>query len=164
MDDKKKDSESKNFNPANADYLIPENASALRFMRGKAHGTEYKFFDNLEEACKHPDAAMVMEADSGGQILVACPVSKVHATEIVLHQLLCDLEEITWGSGGLSTDNKPYDARIYYELLPVGSGVCGGMGGGMVIDGVWVHSGFEESGLASQIKEVVAGKRVRLKI
>jgi hypothetical protein len=48
-------------------------------MIGEAHGTEYKFFNNLEEARKDPEAAMIMEADSGGQILVTCPVSKVHA-------------------------------------------------------------------------------------
>ena len=163
-DDQEEDSENKDLPPQFADKIIPENASPLRFMMGEAHDTGYKFFDNLEEARKSPDAAMVMEADSGGQILVACPVSKGQATPEVLHQLLCDLEEISWGNGGLSTDNKPYDARIYYEPLPVGSGVSGGMGGGVVIDGVWVHPEFEESGLAPQIKEVVAGTRQRLKL
>jgi hypothetical protein len=86
-------------------------------MVAKAHGEEYVSFKNLAEARAHPDSAMIMEADSGGQILVTCPVSKVQTAEDVLHQLLCDLESITWGRGGLSQDNIPYDASIYYEPL-----------------------------------------------
>jgi hypothetical protein len=142
--------------------IIPEDGSALRFMVAKADGEEYVSFKNLDEARAHPDAAMIMEADSGGQILVTCPVSKVQATEDVLHQLLCDLETITWGLGGLSGDNLLYDARIYYEPLRPGSGVSGGMGGGLVLDGPWLHDELEERGLRPQIEEILAGKRKRL--
>lgn len=160
--EKKNDAEKKSDHDDSEPLIIPEDSSALRFMVAKAHGEEYVSFKNLADARAHPDAAMIMEADSGGQILVTCPVSKVQATEDVLHQLLCDLETITWGLGGLSQDNIPYDARIYYEPLPPGSGVSGGMGGGMVLDGPWMHDELEERGLRPQIEEILAGKRQRL--
>jgi hypothetical protein len=141
---------------------IPERSSPLRFMMAATDGENYQAFKSLAEARTHPDAAMIMEADSGGQILVTCPVSKVQADEDVLLQLLCDLETITWGPGGLSETSIPCDACIYYEPLPSGSGVSGGMGGGCVLDGPWLHGVLEELGLRHQIEEILAGKRKRL--
>lgn len=61
--------------------------------------------------------------------------------EASLDQLLFDLNVIIW----------PEDmdgARVFYERLPVGSGVSGGMGGGIVIDGVWVHDEFQVLNIA----------------
>jgi len=59
--------------------MIPPHFSPVRFMWAKGNHEEYKAFGSLAEARAHPDGAMIMEADSGGQILVTCPVSKVHA-------------------------------------------------------------------------------------
>jgi len=69
---------------------------------------------------------------------------------------------ITWGPGGLSDRDVPYDACIYYAPLPPGSGAGGGMGGGVVIDGVWVHEELEKLGLRRQIEQILAGTRQRL--
>jgi hypothetical protein len=142
--------------------MIPPHVSPVRFMSAEGHGERYEAFRSLAEARAHPDAVMIMEADSGGQILLTCPVSKVQAQEEVLNQLLCDLEMISWGPGGLSHSNVPCEAWIYYEVLPPGSGVGGGMGGGLVVDGLWVHEELQKLGLCRQIEEVVAGLRERL--
>jgi hypothetical protein len=147
MSEEKKHIGEKKEEPVSEPFAIPEESSPLRFMMAKADGESYQAFKSLAEARTHPEAAMIMEADSGGQILVTCPVSKVRADEDVLHQLLCDLETITWGQGGLSETSIPYDARIYYEPLPSGSGVSGGMGGGCVLDAPWLHDELEELGL-----------------
>ena len=91
---------------------------------------------------------MIMEADSGGQILATLPVRYLAATEAALTQLLCDLESITWGEGGLAEDgDTPCDARIYYEVMSRPGGVGGGMGGGLAVDGLWVHDELAERGL-----------------
>jgi hypothetical protein len=131
-------------------------------MPAEAAGARYIAFKSLNEARAHPDSALIMEADSGGQILLTCPVDKVHAREESLQWLLCDLENISWGPGGLSDDNIPYDARIYYEPLPPGSGVGGGMRGGCVLEGPWIHEELEKLGLRPQIVEILEGKRERL--
>jgi hypothetical protein len=144
--------------------MIPEHYSPVRSMWADAHGEAYTAFRTLAEAAGHPDAVLIMEADSGGQILATCPVRSVCASEPVLNQLLCDLEMIAWGPGGLSDSATPHDAQIYYELLPVGSGVGGGMGGGLVVDGVWVHPKLQKLGLAQQIEEIFAGARDRLSL
>lgn len=162
MNAEKKNNGEKEDELVSEPLAIPEHSSPLRFMMAAAGGGDYQAYKSLAEARTHPDAAMIMEADSGGQILVTCPVSKVRADEDVLQQLLCDLETITWGQGGLSETSIPYDARIYYEPLPSGSGVSGGMGGGCVLDGPWLHDELEELGLRTQIEEILAGKRRRL--
>lgn len=142
---------------------IPDGVSPLRFMLDVAKGDEHVLFRNLDEARRHPDVALVMEADTGGQILFTCPVSRIHCAEATLEQLLHDLANISWGDGGLDPGNGYYDEEgMYYELLPVGSGVSGGMGGGCVVDGVWIHKELEDIGLRSQIEAVVAGRQPRL--
>ena len=85
---------------------IPPHHSPVRSLWAEGHGLPYEAFHSLDEARRHADAAMVMEADSGGQILVTCPVRYVAASEDVLNQLLCDLENITWGRGGLAESSK----------------------------------------------------------
>jgi hypothetical protein len=55
---------------------------------------------------------------------------------------------------------------VYFEHLPVGSGVAGGTGGGIVIDGVWVNPTFErhraadeDVSLVSALTDLVLGRR-----
>ena len=162
MSDEAKDPDKEEQPVSGNNLRIPDGASALRFMVGTADGTGYIFFKTLEQARAHPNAALIMEADSGGQILLTCPVSRVHASEEVLHQLACDLETITWGEGGLSKDNLLCDAQILYEPMPPGSRVSGGMGGGVVLEGPWIHEDLHDRGLSAQIEEVLFGKRNRL--
>jgi len=143
---------------------IPPHHSAVRHMMGLAHGESYDALASLSDAQKNPDSVLIMAADSGGQILLTCPVRYIVASEAVLLQLLCDLETITWGGGDLAESLEPCDAQICYEILPIGAGVAGGMGGGLVVDGIWLHKELCDRGLKGQISAILAGQQERLKL
>jgi hypothetical protein len=89
---------------------------------------------------------------------VTCPLRHVGCDEATLGRVLAVLDRLDW--------NDPDGARVYYEHLPVGSGVAGGAGGGVVVDGVWVNPGFkryrvvgEDGSLVSALADVVLGRR-----
>ena len=131
---------------------IPPNVSPLRFMMAEAAGVPHARFDTLEAAKRAPDAVAVMEGDYGGQIYFTCPVRHIRCTSNSLKQLLDDLDECLWGD--------PDGAGLYYEVGTPGSGVAGGMGGGTIIDGVWLHERLGH--LRPQVEEVIAGTRERI--
>jgi hypothetical protein len=131
-------------------------------MWAQAHGETYEALVSLSDARKYSDSVLIMEADSGGQILLTCPVRYVLASEETLLQLLCDLESITWCGCGLAKSLEPYDADLYFEVLQVGAGVAGGMGGGLVVDGIWLHKELCDHGLKDQIAAILTGQQVRL--
>ncbi len=131
---------------------LPAHCSAVRLLTAKGEGTPYKAFVSLDDARLHPDAAAIMEGDYGGQIYFTCPVRRVLCSETVLQRLLEGLNSLAWGDG----------EGLYYEVLPIMSGVWGGMGGGAVIDGVWIHDEFELAGLRDEVEAVVAGRQERL--
>lgn len=137
--------------------------SPIRLLWALGHDLPYVPLPDLETARKHPDAVMIMEADSGGQILATLPVRYLTASQAALTQLLCDLECITWGEGGLAeVGDTPWDARIYYEVMALPSEVGGGIGGGLAVDGIWVHDELAERGLIGPIEDVLRGKSPRL--
>lgn len=150
--------------PPSEPWVIPDGASPVRFMVATSEGRSYLSYRTLLEALADRNATMVFEADSGGQILLTCPVRHVHASDGVLTQLLTDLEMIAWGPGIDPDENTPFDAEIFFEHLPVGSGVGGGMGGGQVEERVWLHDELEELGLHPQIEAILAGKSERLNL
>ena len=108
--------------------VIPDHESAVRRLVADAHGGGYKAIESLDEAKATPGAAIVMEGDYGGCIYLTCPARLVHCHERTLRQLLDDLDEHDW--------SDPEGVGLYYEVAPVGSGVAGGTGGGVVSDGV----------------------------
>ena len=134
--------------------VIPDHESAVRRMVADAHGGGYKAIESLDEARATPGAAIVMEGDYGGSIYLTCPARLVRCDERALRQLLHDLDEHDW--------NDPEGVGLYYEVAPVGSGVAGGTGGGVVTDRVWLHPDLEAKGLRERAEAVIAGKRVRL--
>lgn len=141
---------------------IPPHHSPVRSLWAQAHGQPYVAWPDLREGRRDTDSVMVMEADSGGQILATCPVRHIAANEAILNQLLCDLESITWGGGDLAEASQPSEAAIRYEDLAIGCGVVGGMGGGAVVDGLWVHDEVAELGLAGSIEAVLRGASERI--
>jgi hypothetical protein len=141
---------------------LPEGVSALRYMMAEADEKNYVNYRTIEEARCDPNAALVMEADSGGQILLTCPVRHVRATDAALRQLLVDLECISWGTGFDPQCREPFDAEMFFEPAPVGAGVAGGMGGGAVVDGAWLHPELEHLLLRPQVEEILNGLRERL--
>ena len=134
--------------------VIPDHESAVRRLVADAHGGGYKAIESLDEAKATPGAAIVMEGDYGGSIYLTCPARLVHCDERTLRQLLDDLDEHDW--------SDPDGVGLYYEVAPVGSGVAGGTGGGVVTDRVWLHPDLEAKGLRERAEAVITGKRVRL--
>ena len=53
-------------------------------------------------------------------------------------------------------------ARVFYERMPPGTTVSGGMGGGKITDGLWVHGQLADMGLTARIAAVFDGSRPRL--
>jgi hypothetical protein len=135
--------------------VIPEHESGVRRLMADSGGEEYVAYESAEAARHDPDAALVMEGDYGGHIYLACPLRVVGADETALKRLLGDLDRLAceWDDG----------AAIRYERLPVGSGVAGGMGGGLVAEEIWVHEEFVHDGLDEQVRQVVLGERDRLR-
>jgi hypothetical protein len=101
-----------------------------------------------------PDAVAMLEGDSGGQTYVVCPVAYIRCDEATLRRLLLDIDVKQW--------NQPDDVQLSYFRAHVGENVGGGMGGGLVTDGVGVHARLRELGLESGICAVLAGERPTL--
>jgi hypothetical protein len=115
-------------------------------------------FSSLEEAQADSAGVVILQGDDGGQIYVVCPAARVVWGTEELDQLLRDIDELEWPG------NDPDMARIIYERAAIGSGVAGGMGGGVVSDGPWIHSRLRDSGLVSEIESVLAGRKPRISV
>lgn len=108
---------------------------------------------NLAEARAYAgaDAVAMLEGDAGGQTYVVCPVALIRCDEATLNRLLLDIDAREW--------RDPDSARLSFFPATVGQNVGGGMGGGLVTDGVWVHARLREQGLEPPIRAVLLGKR-----
>jgi len=143
--------------PVTAEPVLPEHESAVRsLMRGAGDGA-YVAFESLAAAKACPDGAVIFEGDWGGQIYVTAPASLVGCDEATLRQLLVDLDRIAWRV------NEGEGAQVFFERVPVGEGVAGGMGGGVVAREVWVHDDFEQLRLGAAIRAVVRGERPQIR-
>ena len=87
--------------------VLPEGVSAVRYLSAAADGVPFISYRTLDQALADPQATMIFEADSGGQILLSCPVRHVRASAQILEQLLTDLEMIAWGPGIDHDEHKP---------------------------------------------------------
>jgi hypothetical protein len=137
--------------------MIPDHESPVRHMLSAAHGTSFEALRSLDEARQAPDGVVVLEGDWGGQIYLVCPASLVGCSDAALKALLDDLDVIAW-----PPDGEPEGRGIYYERHAIGEGIPGGMGGGVVTEGLWIHEEFEDTGLRSAIEAVLIGDRARL--
>jgi hypothetical protein len=122
-----------------------------------AGGEPYAPLRCLQEAQADRDGVVVLQGDDGGQIYVTCPASEVVCTSEVLEELLRDLDALAWPG------NDPDMARVFYERRRVGSGVSGGMGGGVRAAGPWIHPDLVKLRLGDRIVEVLRGVRARVR-
>ena len=116
---------------------------------------DFTFFTNLEEAKADPSGAIYFEGDYGGQIYLSALASEINCTEECLRQLLVDIENLPGGWGDLEGSSITFASVAY-----VPSVILGGMGGGMITNGIWVHGDL--SCVENEIKEVLRGQRERL--
>jgi len=130
--------------------------SGLRSLLAEATGVAYVSFVSLDQAREESGVVVVLEGDEGGQIYAAFLASGVGCAEERLAMLLRDLDAIAWPG------NDEGMARVVYERLPIGSGIAGGMGGGMVQPHGWVHPQFVSLEIEAEIRSVVAGRQDRI--
>jgi hypothetical protein len=97
-----------------------------------------------------------LEGEDGGQAYLVMPASQVQCSEETLRVLLRDLDAICWPG------NYEDMARVVYERRPIGSLISGGMGGGQVADGVWIHPSLVDLGLGDEVGDVLFGRLPRL--
>jgi hypothetical protein len=142
---------------------LPEGVSPVRYIKADVDGVEYRNCRTLDEARRTADTVMVMEGDDGGQIYLTYPVRYIHCHEAALRQLLEDVDGLGW--------EDMSGAGMFYEILPVGSDVAGGMHGGEVVDGLWLHPWFDAPNLPpavtrqqllTEIQAVLDGQRERI--
>ena len=91
--------------------------------------------------------ALVMEGDYGGSIYLTCPVRLIGCDEPALEHLLHELDGHCW--------NDAEGARLFFECAPVGTGIAGGTGGGIVTSGVWLHPDLEALRLRQRVESLL---------
>lgn len=137
--------------------VIPERHSPVRHILNEANGLpNNQFIDSFKKAADTPDAYVIMEGDDGGQIYLSCPMKLVNCSEETLHTLLKDLDTIAWDC------NEGEGRGLFYEKLFPGDGISGGMGGGDVEEGLWIHEEFIDLQLYDEIHEVILGNKERI--
>ena len=132
---------------------LPKHESGVRSLVASSHDDEYVAFRSLVEAQAASDGVVVFEGDYGGQIYAVARAQFVRCTEAQLLQLLSELDGMSWAD--------PDGASVFFESLPVGAIVAGGMGGGVVAPEVWVHERLRSWEPA--IRAVLQGERASIK-
>jgi hypothetical protein len=122
------------------------NESIRSFM---ARGQLFRSYRNLDEAIAQ-GGTVVLEGDDGGEIYFTCPATVVKCGEEGLQTLLLYLDSLEW--------RDPDMAHIWYEKHPTGTAVSGGMGGGIVTEGIWIHPRFAERGIARNVSAFIRGE------
>jgi len=132
---------------------IPPHERPVMNMMADAHQIEYVAYKTIDEARRDAQAIVVFEGDYGGQIYLTCPLTKVACSLASLERLLNEMGLFAWTDG----------ESLYFERVSEDRSVCGGMGGGLVEDDVWIHYEFRnlcEVGIdiLPEVKEVIHGK------
>jgi hypothetical protein len=132
---------------------LPKHESGARSLVASSHDGEYVAFRSLAEAKAAADGVVVFEGDYGGQIYVVARAQFVRCAEARMQQLLSELDGMSWAD--------PDGASVFFESLPVGAIVAGGMGGGVVTPELWVHDRLRSWEPA--IRAVLQGERASIK-
>jgi hypothetical protein len=137
------------------DPPLHEHESPLRRMMAQSGTTAYQPLHALSEAQSWDDGIVVLEGDDGGQVYLVARARDVRCTEDALDELLVSIDSTQW-------DGDDTSRRVYSERQRANSGIPGGMGGGRVVPGIWLHPALFGEGLADLVLEVLAGQRQRL--
>jgi hypothetical protein len=96
---------------------------------------------------------VIIEGDYGGQIFATCPARLIGCSEERLGNLAAELET------GINATDDASPAQVVFEPVPIGGGVPGGMGGGWVTDGVWVHAEIRQVGWQPAVEGILLGSQ-----
>ena len=116
---------------------------------------DFTYFTDLAQAKADPNGVIYFEGDYGGQIYLSALANEINCTEECLYQLLTDIENLPGGWGDMEGSSITFASVAY-----VPSVILGGMGGGMITNGIWVHGDLGR--VENEIKEVLRGQRERL--
>lgn len=132
--------------PKNENRAVPLNAGPT--------GGLNETVNSLEQARKCDGYAAILRGDYGGQVYLTCPVSRICCDDATLLRLLRDIDDLQWeDADGIS---------VWFLYAPPGAPVVGGMQGGAVVEGLWIHSDLEDLGVSGAIENVINGKADRL--
>ncbi len=95
---------------------------------------------SLQEAKSIKHASVVIEGDWGGTIYCTIPAKYVQCSEDDLLNLATALERQFWGCNFDDKEGRGGEG-IYFTTRNYASG---GMGGGLILDGLWVHDSLSE--------------------
>jgi hypothetical protein len=140
--------------------ITADSESPLRNLMAQRGSMPYCPLSSLEAAQLDPHGIVVLEGDNGGQIYVVSPITYVLCSGEALELLLMALDERSWPVNGWDMWDR---RRVYFESKPTGQRIPGGIGGGEVIDGVWIHPDLIAKGFAGAIKEVLSGTCLTLR-
>jgi hypothetical protein len=101
---------------------------------------------------------VVLEGDWGGQIFLTAPASMIDVSEERLRALLHEIDLEAWGRQGESS------LGIHYVGGPLGRVMAGGMGGGVLLDDLWLHPELVQLGWSTAIRDALAGRLEALPI
>jgi hypothetical protein len=124
---------------------------ALKECIGGLTARELTNFESFEEAKKASNGGVVLEGDWGGQIYLTCPLKYVKCDEQTLKKLLREIDNFEWDC------NEGDGTHMTYIRANAGDGVGGGMGGGVVEDGLWIHPDIADD-KKELIKKVINGE------
>jgi hypothetical protein len=132
--------------------ILPDHESGLRRMIADSKGMQYRAFRSFLEAKSSPDSIAIFEGDYGGQIYLVARVSRISCSEHILVHLLDELDSLEW--------KDPQGAGLFFEEAEIGQSIPGGMGGGIVKDGTWIHPKLQQ--YSSRVEDVLTGKSTSL--
>lgn len=130
------------------DHVLQPDDSLPRFSASE-DDPHYEAVQSLEEAQRQQGFALIMEGDYGGQIYLTCPVSLLCCDQKALQQLLEDIDAIQW--------KEPFGRGLFFEKIPLGASVRGGMGGASICSDLWIHKELYAIGMEEAVKAVVSG-------
>ena len=101
-------------------------------------------FSTFEEFQAAPNAVAIFYGDWGGEVYASVPMrlfSGIGPDE--LRDLAIRLEQVCWDCN-ITAEDPQGGACVAFKIQKPGTGVIGGMGGGLVVDGVWISPDLPE--------------------
>ena len=110
------------------------------------------YYMTLDEARSIDGSYVVADGDWGGQVYFTIPAAQVACNEERLRRLVREIDLVCWGG------QEEGSLGVNFRSGIPGEGVAGGMGGGALEGGLWVHDEIRQLGWESAIARVLGGE------